>query len=128
MIDDFPALGYPTSDTHPVTGGVQNEFQHGSLIVLADGASRVVINGADAGVDAGPGLEEPDASVGVIVDAGSPQAEAGTLDVEVDVDAGNAAAPEGVIGGCSTTGGNAAWLLALLCALGRKRSPRLARG
>lgn len=95
------ALGYPISDTHAVTGGVQNEFQHGSLVVFADGTSLVVLSGVDAGVvvDAGAPIE---ADAGFVeVDAGAiPSAPPPDPSEPVEV----VTEPEGVVGGCSASG------------------------
>lgn len=113
------ALGYPLSDTHAVTGGVQNEFQHGSLVVFADGTSRVVL----VGVDAGAGVIDPGVIDAGITDAGP---------AVVTIDAGVAPIfpvvlavpePEGVVGGCSASGVVLLPLLGLTF-LRRRRSPR----
>lgn len=118
------ALGYPISGTHPVPGGVANEFQHGTLTVLADGTSRLVLAGVDAGTE-------------VPVDAGSPPIDGGAASAEVAVDAGTTSTPtppdpqaslsmvtepEAVTGGCSATKGNgAAFLGVLVLAMRRRR-------
>ena len=115
------ALGYPIGDTHPVAGGVQNDFQHGSLIVFTDGTSQVVLDGADAGArdDAGANAPAPDASVAVTVDAGAPQpqVDAGTAPSRIDP-----VEPEAVVGGCSAISGHTGWIgLGLLAVLRRRR-------
>jgi uncharacterized protein with LGFP repeats len=35
------ALGYPTSDAYPVTGGTRTDFEHGSITVDEDGTATV---------------------------------------------------------------------------------------
>jgi hypothetical protein len=89
-----------------VGGGVQSEFQHGVLVVRADGSVVVTLDGEDAGVPQVVVVSEVDAGLaGGVVAAPAPAAEPRDL--------------AGVVGGCSASGG-AAWALGLLALLRRR--------
>lgn len=104
------ALGYPIGDTHAVSGGVQSEFQHGVLLVKADGSVVVTLEGADAGVPHVVVVSEVDA--GLVVGAVA-------APVESAAPTGSQELP-GVVGGCSVSGG-AAWALGLIVLLHRRQ-------
>jgi uncharacterized protein with LGFP repeats len=94
-------LGYPISDTHAVAGGVQNEFQNGSLLVHADGTSVMTLNGVDAG-----SMNEPDASVPAPMPVVITETDAGVDGLRPAIVAQpSASEPEGVVGGCGASGG-----------------------
>ena len=121
---------------------MQNEFQNGTLTVLADGSSRIVLNGSDAGAPITP----QDAGGPIVEDAGTPDAgvseeptpqpeDAGVIAPAVD--AGSSMTPvaeheapvdqlEPVLGGCRAVSGNAGWL-ALVGLLLRRRRAALRR-
>lgn len=134
------ALGYPIGDTRLTPDGVQNEFQKGTLTVLADGSSRLVLNGSDAGVPIAP----QDAGGPTVEDAGTPDAGASEEPTTQSddagvvipaVDAGAIVTPmtqqeesneqlEPVLGGCSAVSGNAAWLTLVGLLLRRRARSR----
>jgi hypothetical protein len=99
-------LGYPIADEHDH----QVDFQHGSITLLSDGGTQVVLPTVDAGsqpdagvVDAGDGLDAGPADAGAI---GAP--------ARVVADAGSFTPLDAVTGGCSAAGGNRGWFFGLL--------------